>query len=49
LLISRTLSHIAYSDIKEIKRIGRGKVLAEMKSVKAANNLVQNPQLEKKT
>jgi len=47
LLISRTLSQIAYSDIKEIKRIGRGKVLVEIKSVKAANSLVQNPQLEK--
>jgi len=47
LLISRRLSQIAYSDIKEIKRIGRGKVLAEMKSMKAANSLVQNLQLEK--
>jgi len=47
LLISRTLSQIAYSDIKEIKRIGRGKILAEMISANAANNLVQNPKLEK--
>jgi len=47
LLISRTLSHIAYADIKEIKRIGRGKILAEMNSVNAANNLVLNPNLEK--
>jgi len=45
-LISRTLSQIAYSDIKEIKKIGRGKILAEMKA-KAANCLVQNPKLEK--
>jgi len=47
LLISRTLSQIAYSDIKEIKRIGRGKILAEMKSANATNSLVQNPKLEK--
>jgi len=42
LLISRTLSQIAYSDIKEIKRIRRGKILAEMKSAKTANSLIQN-------
>jgi len=47
LLINRTFSQIAYSDIKEIKRIGRGKILAEMISANAANNLVQNPKLEK--
>jgi len=38
LLINRTLSQIAYSDIKEIKRTGRGKILAEMKLAKAANS-----------
>jgi len=47
LLISRTLSRIAYIDIKEIKRIGRGKVLAEMNSAKSANNLVLNSNLDK--
>jgi len=47
LLISRTLSKIAYSEIKEIKKIGRGKILAEMTSAKAANNLVLNPTLLK--
>jgi len=47
LLISRTLSQIAYADIKEIKRIGKGKILAEMKSAEAANSLVQNPRLDK--
>jgi len=47
LLISRTLSQIAYSEIKEIKKIGRGKILAEMISANAANNLVQNHKLEK--
>jgi len=47
LLISRTLSQIAYADIKEIKRIGRGKILAEMNSYTAANNLVLNPKLDK--
>jgi len=47
LLISRTLSKIAYSEIKEIKKIGRGKVLAEMTSAKAANNLVLNSSLTK--
>jgi len=47
LLISRVLSQIAYSNIKEIKKIDRGKVLAEMKSIKAANELVQDPKLEK--
>jgi len=47
LLISRTLSKIVYSEIKEIKKIGRGKILAEMTSAKAANNLVQNPDLMK--
>jgi len=47
LLISRILSQIAYSDIKEIKKIGRGKVLAEMSTAKAANNLVYNSRLEK--
>jgi len=47
LLISRVLSQIAYANIKEIKKIGRGKVLAEMKSIKAANELVQDPRLEK--
>jgi len=45
LLISRTLSQIAYSDIKKIKKLGRGKVLVEMASVKSANNLVLNPRL----
>jgi len=40
LLISRTLSQLAYADIKGIKRIGKGKVLAEMKSAKAANKLI---------
>jgi len=47
LLISQSLSRIAYADIKEIRKIGRGKVLAEMHSAKAANNLVLNPNLEK--
>jgi len=47
LMISRTLSRLAYSNIRKIKRIGRGKILAEMKTVKAANDLVQNPNLEK--
>jgi len=47
LLISRTLSRIAYSDIKEIKKLGRGKVLVEMVSAKSANNLVLNPNLPK--
>jgi len=47
LLISRTLSQLAYADIKEIKRIGRSKVLVEMKSAKAANKLIQDPNLEK--
>jgi len=47
LLISRALSQIAYADIKEIKRIGRGKILAEMNSYNAANNLVLNPKLDK--
>jgi len=47
LLISRTLSKIAYSEIKEIKKIGRGKILVEMTSAKTANNLVQNSNLMK--
>jgi len=47
LLISRTLSRIACSDIKEIKKLGRGKVLVEMASAKSANNLVLNPRLAK--
>jgi len=47
LLISRTLSQLAYADIKEIKKIGKGKVLVEMKSAKAANKLIQDPNLEK--
>jgi len=47
LLISRTLSQIAYFDIKEIKKIERSKILAEMTSAKTANNLVQNTRLEK--
>jgi len=46
LLISRTLSRIAYSDIKEIRKIGKGKVLAEMTTAKAANDLTNNPKLE---
>jgi len=45
LLISRTLSQIAYSDIKEIKKVRRGKILAEMTTVKATNNLVLNTRL----
>jgi len=45
LLISRTLSRIAYSDIKEIRKIG--KVLAEVSTAKAANDLINNPRLEK--
>jgi len=47
LVISRTLSRIAYSDIKEIRKIGKGKVLAEMTSAKAANNLINSPRLQK--
>jgi len=47
LLISRTLSQITYSYIKEIKKLGRGKVLVEMASAKSANNLVLNPRLTK--
>jgi len=47
LLISRTLSKLAYSDIKEIKKLGRGKVLVEMSSAKSANNLIFNPILAK--
>jgi len=48
LLISRVLSQIAYVDaIKEIKKIGRGKVLAEMSTAKAVNNLMCNSRLEK--
>jgi len=47
LLISRTLLQLSYADIKEIKRIGKGKILAEINSIKAANNLVLNPKLEK--
>jgi len=47
LLISRTLSQIAYADVKEIKKIGRDKILTEMNSVSAANNHVLNPKLEK--
>jgi len=45
LLISRTLSRLAYSNIKEIKKLGRGKVLVEMDTAKSANNLVLNPKL----
>jgi len=47
LLISRALSRIAYSEIKEIKKIDRGKVLVEMTSAKAANDLTNNCSLEK--
>jgi len=47
LLISRSLSKIAYFDIKEIKKIGKGKVLAEMASAKAVNDLTNNCSLEK--
>jgi len=36
-----------YADIKEIKKIGRGKVLAEMTTAKAANNLTNSAKLEK--
>jgi len=39
-------SQIAYADIKEIKKIGRGKILAEM--ITAANRLTNNSKLEKK-
>jgi len=46
LLISRTLSQIAYADIKEIKKIGKGKILAEMATAKA-NDLTNNCRLEK--
>jgi len=41
------LSQIAYSDIKEIRKLGRGKVLVEMISAKAANNLVLSSRLDK--
>jgi len=47
LLISRTLSRLVYSDIKEIKKIGKGKVMAEMNSAKAANDLINDSRLEK--
>jgi len=48
LLISKLLSKIAYADIKEIKKIDRGKILAEMLSASTANKLIDNPILEKK-
>jgi len=44
-LISNTLSQITYVDIKEIKKIGRGKVLVDMNSAKAANKLTNNARL----
>jgi len=47
LLISKLLSKITYADIKEIKKIGRRKILAKMFSASAANKLINNPILEK--
>jgi len=38
LLINRLLSQIAYIDIKEIKKIGRSKILAEMNSANSLTN-----------
>lgn len=43
--VSRIISQIAYNDVSEIRKIGRGKILVELKSASAANNLVKSPLL----
>jgi len=49
LLISRLLSQLAYSEIVEIKKIGKRKVAdkmrSEMRSASAANKLISDSQL----
>lgn len=39
------VSNIAYNDIYEVKKIGVGKVMAELKTASAANNLINSPLL----
>lgn len=46
LLVSKLVSNIAYNDIVEMKKIGRGKIMAELKSAKSANNLVSSSLLD---
>jgi len=46
-IISLSVKQIAYSDIEEIKKIGKGKVLAKMTTAKAANDLTNNVRIKK--
>lgn len=42
LYVSKLIANIAYNDIIEIKKIGKGKIMADLKSHQAANNLVSS-------
>lgn len=46
LLVSKLIANIAFNDIIELKKIGRGKIMAELKTAKAANDLVTSNLLE---
>lgn len=42
LLISKVLSRIGFSDLLEVKKLDREKVLAELNTKEAANHLVDH-------
>lgn len=46
LLVSKLIANIAFNDIIELKKIGKGKIMAELKTAKAANNLVSSDLLD---
>lgn len=46
LLVSKLIANIAFNDIIELKKIGKGKIMTELKSAKAANNLVSSDLLD---
>lgn len=45
--ISQIISIIVYSEFLEVRKIGRGKILAELRGMEAANRLVSNIELSK--
>lgn len=46
LMISKIITNIARNDIKETKKLSRGKISVELKSATAANNLIQSELLK---
>lgn len=45
--VSKLIANIAYNEIIELKKIGKGKIMAELKTHQAANNLVSSELLDR--